>query len=151
VSDQIFHQSGLESLCVEKLADGSTAIVDSRSKSVHSLNTSATLVWEACAKGATFAQIQAFVETRIGTLVEADVIRQALAQLQQANLIESESPHGLESIDLGRRSMLKRAGVAGALAVPVVLTLTAAEQKAYAVGALSGTTTPAPTTTPEIG
>jgi hypothetical protein len=148
VSDQVFCQSGTESLSVGKLSDGSTAIVDNRSKSVHSLNPSATLVWEACAKGATVAHIHAAVENQAGAPVDADAIRQALAQLQRVNLIESSSSPSLttDKVDLGRRSLLKRAGAAGAFAIPVVLTLTAAEQKAYAFQSQSGTTTtPQPT------
>ena len=140
--DQVFSQSGVESLAVEKLSDGSTAIVDGRSKSVHSLNPSATLVWEACAPGATFAEIHAAVEDRTGAPVDADAIRQALAQLQRVTLIEGPSTLPVESIDLGRRSLLRRAGAVGAFAIPVVLTLTAAEQKAYAFAAVSGTTLP---------
>jgi len=142
VSDQVFCQSGTESLSVEKLPDGSTAIVDNRSKSVHSLNPSATLVWEACATGATFAHIRAAVESQTGAPVDSDAIRQALAQLQRVNLIEGPSSlPAAENVDLGRRSLLKRAGAAGAFAIPVVLTLTAAEQKAYAFQSQSGTTT----------
>lgn len=150
MSTQVFRQSGMESLSVEKLLDGSTAIVDSRSKSVHSLNASATLVWEACAQGATFTQIQTALESQTRTAVDAEVIRQALAQLQRVNLIETDATFPVESVDLGRRALLTRAGTVGAIAIPVVLTLTAAEQKAYAFQAFSGTTTtttPAPTTT----
>ena len=146
--EHVFSQAGVESLTVERLSDGSTAIVDNRVKSVHSLNPSATLVWDACGQGATIEQIRQAIEAKSGSPVDAEVIHQALAQLQRANLIESESPISAETIDLGRRSMLKRAGAAGAFAIPVVLTLTAAEQRAYAFQAISGTTTPAPTTTP---
>ena len=142
MAENLFRQSGMESLTVEKLSDGSTAIVDNRSKSVHSLNPSATLVWEACAPGATFAEIHAAVEDRTGAPVDADAIRQALAQLQRVTLIEGPSTLPVESIDLGRRSLLRRAGAVGAFAIPVVLTLTAAEQKAYAFAAVSGTTLP---------
>jgi len=140
VAEHLFRQSGTESLTVEKLSDGSTAIVDKRSKSVHSLNPSATMVWEACVKGATFAEIHAAVEDRTGAPVDADAIRQALAQLRHVNLMEGPSTLPAESVDLGRRSLLKRASAVGAFAIPVVLTLTAAEQKAYAFAAVSRTT-----------
>jgi PqqD family protein of HPr-rel-A system len=144
--DPIFRQSGTESLSIERLPDGSTAIVDNRSKSVHSLNPSATLVWEACAEGAAFAEIHAAVEQQAGVAVDAELIRQALAQLQRVNLIESPSAlapsAAMDNVDLGRRSLLKRAGAAGAFALPVVLTLTAAEQKAYAFQSQSTTLGP---------
>ncbi len=146
--EQIFSQAGVESLTIERLSDGSTAIVDNRVKSVHSLNPSATLVWDACAQGATIEQIREAVEANSGSPVDAEMIHRALGQLRCANLIESASPIPAETVDLGRRSMLKRAGAAGAFAIPVVLTLTATEQRAYAFAGASGTTTPAPTTTP---
>lgn len=149
VLDQVYSQVDVESLSIERLFDGSTAIVDNRVKSVHSLNASATLVWEACAQGATVTQIRKSIEDKLGSSVDAEVIHQALADLQRANLIESASPIAVENINLGRRSLLRRAGTVGAFAVPVVLTLTAAEQRAYASVAISGTT-PAPTTTPGI-
>ncbi len=139
--NQIFSQVGREALTIERLSDGSTAIVDNRAKSVHSLNPSATLVWDACAQGATVARIQAAIEAKSGFPVETESIHQALAQLQRANLIESDAPMAMEAVDLGRRTMLKRAGTVGAIAIPVVLTLTATEQRAYAVQIISGTTT----------
>ena len=140
MAEQVYRRSEMSSLTVEKLPDGSTAIVDNRSKSVHSLNPSATLVWEACAEEATFATIHAAVESHSRAAVDADAIRQALAQLQRVNLIEGPALLPADSVDLGRRSLLKRAGAVGAFAIPVVLTLTAAEQKAYAFQSQSGTT-----------
>ena len=153
MSTQIYRQSGVGQLSAEKLGDGSTAIVDSRSKSVHSLNPTATLVWEACANGATLDQIRKTLEAKTGAAASDALVRQALEQLQRVNLIEAEGTFPVESVDLGRRALLTRAGTVGAIAIPVVLTLTAAEQKAYAFQAISGTTTttPAPTTTIVIG
>jgi Coenzyme PQQ synthesis protein D (PqqD) len=143
VIETIYRQSGMESLAAEKLSDGSTAIVDGRSNSVHSLNPTATLVWEACAKGATFARIQAAVESQTGGPVDPEIVRHALTQLERVNLIESAGGFPVESVDLGRRSMLQHVGAAGAIAIPVVLTLTAAEQKAYAFQSQSTTRAPA--------
>ncbi len=137
-----YSQCGLESLTVERLEDGSVAILDARSKSVHSLNASAAAVWDAC-QNSTLEEIEASLAARLGA-TSREIVRQALEQLRKANLIESSAPVAAEAIDLGRRSMLKRAGAAGAIAIPVVLTLTASEQKAYAFQSLSSTTTPEP-------
>ena len=134
----IFSQADAQYLAVEKLADGSTAIVDQRSKTVHSLNASAAIVWDACAQGATLPQIMAALEQRVGQPVDQEVALDAIAQLQGANLISSELPAGM--LDQNRRSMLKAIGTFGAMALPVVLSLTASEQKAFAQGAGSRTT-----------
>ena len=144
-TENIFRQV-TERLTVEKLTDGSTAIFDERSKSVHSLNPSATIVWNACAEGATLSQIAAILAQN-SIPSDEQTAMQAIVQLQQAELVTAETPIAGMPIDMGRRSMLKSVGSLGAIAVPVVLTLTSTEQRAYAQQAVSGTT-PAPTTTP---
>jgi len=145
-SQRLFVRCGGEAILAEKLADGSTAIFDQRSKNVHSLNPSATVVWETCAGGATLVQIQAALERRFGAPVDFEVAEHAVAQLRQSGLIESDEPVAGAIIDQGRRSLLKTAGAIG-LALPVVLTLTATEQRAYAASVIS-TTAPPPTSTP---
>ncbi len=148
-SHEIYTQTGFGCLDIEKLADGSTAIFDQRSKSVHSLNASAAAVWEACAKGATMSQLLAALTAHYGSPVSTETALHALAQLEAASLIESDARTAAPVSGLDRRSILKSIGTAGAVAIPVVLTLTGAEQRAYAQAAGSGvTTTPAPTTTP---
>ena len=137
----VFSQKDVSRLTVEQLPDGSTAIFDERSKSVHSLNPSATVVWRACASGATLTQIMAALDHHFGTPVDLDVAASAIGKLQQAELIESDTPVADVVVNMDRRSMLKSVGSLGALAVPVVLTLTAAEQRAHAAAVgFSGTT-----------
>lgn len=148
-SQETYTQIGFGCLDIETLADGSTAIFDQRSKSVHSLNASATAVWEACAKGATMPQLLAALTARYGSPVGPETVVHALAQLEAADLIESDARVAAPVSGIDRRSMLKSIGTAGAVAIPVVLTLTGAEQRAYAQAAGSVVTTPAPTTTPE--
>jgi len=142
-SRPLYVQCGGEAIIAEKLADGSTAIFDQRSKSVHSLNPSATVVWEACAGGATLAQIAAALEALFGMPLKPGVCLEAIAQLRQAGLIETDEPIPAGLLDHGRRSVLRAAGT---LAVPVVLTLTTAQQRVYATLASSGTTTEEPAT-----
>jgi len=108
------------------------AILDERSKTVHSLNSSAAAVWEACEGGATVQRINATVERKLGAPVAADLVSDALAQLQRAGLIDTAGPIPAGTADPARRSMLKRVAMAGAIAIPVVLTLAASEQRAYA-------------------
>jgi Chaperone of endosialidase/Coenzyme PQQ synthesis protein D (PqqD) len=144
-TENIFRQFATDRLTVEKLPDGSTAIFDERSKSVHSLNPSATIVWNACAGGATFSQVTAALVQHRGPSDEQTAL-QAIVQLQQAGLVTAETPIAGLQIDMERRSILKSVGSLGAMAAPLVLTLTSAEQRAYAQQAGSRTT-PAPTTT----
>jgi hypothetical protein len=125
-----------DTLAVEKLSDGSIAIFDQRSKSVHSLNVSAAIAWEACATGATLQDIAA-------ALGSEDLARTAIEQLHRADLIASDSPVTQPVAGVDRRSIFKTIGTVAAAAAPVVLTLTASEQRAYALISVSVT----PTTT----
>lgn len=143
----VFKQSDRNQLQIERLSDGSVAIIDQRSKSVHSVNPTAALAWDACAEGATAEQIRAGLERHAGAPVGIEAAWSAIQHLQRAELVETEASVPGALIDQGRRSALKTIGMLGGLVAPVVLTLTASEQRAYAQVVGSGTTTPAPTTT----
>ncbi len=79
-------------ISVEKLPDGTTAVLDQRSKDIHSLNSSATVVWEACKQGATLAQVRQALEAHIGTTVDEELAMSALSQLGKVKLIQSNAP-----------------------------------------------------------
>jgi hypothetical protein len=143
----VFAQADAAQLHIERLSDGSIAVVDQRSKSVHSLNPTAALAWDACAKGATVEQVRAALQDHAGSPVSLDVAWSAIQTLQRAELLETETALSAGLADPGRRSTLKTIGVLGGLVAPVVLSLTASQQKAYAQAVGSGTTTVAPTTT----
>jgi hypothetical protein len=130
-------------LAIEKLPDGSTAIFDSRTKTVYSLNPFAAAAWEASADFSALPGIVEEMRRSFNPGVTEEAASEALFQLQERGLVEISTP--LQS--LSRRSVFAAAG--GALA-PVVLALTATEQRAFAFAIGSGTTTtttPAPTTT----
>jgi hypothetical protein len=121
-------------LTVEKLPDGSTAVLDQRSKDVHSLNSSATTAWEACRQGATLAQVRKALETHAGAPVDEEIALSALSQLRKVNLIHSDAPMSESMMNQARRSTLLRLG----LVAPLVLTLALSQQRAYAFYANSG-------------
>ena len=136
-SGLLFTRSDLDALLIERLADGSVVIYDQRSKNVHSLNASAAVVWETCAGGATEATIATALERRFGLPVEQDAVLNTIGQLRTANLIQVQGGEPIPSVlvDSSRRAVLGRAAMA---AIPVMLTLTAAVQKASAGDAKSG-------------
>ena len=124
----LFFQTEAESLHIEKLPDGSMAIYDLRSNSVHSLNRSAAVLWEACADGATMCQLTAALDNRLGIRAPEEEVLSGIDQMRRLNLIVSEAAVPVAAAEPDRRSML--AAALGA-ALPVVLTLTAADQRAY--------------------
>jgi hypothetical protein len=130
-------------LVAQTLPDGSTAIFEVPTKNVYSLNQSAAAAWEACASATTLRQIAAGMSKKLGIPVTDDLAHEAVSELAAVGLVKVTSG---ESLGASRRNMLKQ--VAG-LAVPVVLVLTGAEQRAHAqvAGSQPALTTPPPTIT----
>ena len=133
---------------VEPLPDGSAAVFDSASESVHSLNQTAALVWECCSEPAALADIADVVRRVTGLPEPRAVAEDALNQLQRSGLVEARrvDDHGLPS----RRTALRMIGRGSSIAflAPLVQTMTVGQQHALAQGVGSPvTTTLAPTTT----
>lgn len=138
-------------LIVQTLPDGSTAIFEVSTKNVYSLNASAAAAWEACASANTLSQIAATMSRKLDVPVTEDLAHEALSELVAVGLVKLNPG---ESLGTSRRDMLRK--VAG-VALPAVLVLTGAQQRAHAQGAGSppvvttspggGSTTPPPSTT----
>src|SRR5208283_5651354 len=141
-----FRQTQSASRVTEKLPDGSIAFLDGETKRVCFLNTSAAAAWEACAEEADETTIAHRMREILGSPVTNEEALAALAKLEENSLIEA-----IGTVDpallASRRSLLKTVGALGGALAPVVLAMTAAEQKAYAADSISGTTTTSSTTT----
>ena len=126
-SPQITRTGGSEFI-VQALPDGSTAIFEVATKNVYSLNPSAAAAWEACASATTLSRLADEMSRRLNRPVTEDLAHEAVSELVAVGLV-SASP--AERLGTSRRAMLKQ--VAG-VALPVVLVLTGAEQRAHAQG-----------------
>ena len=137
-------RSGSSEFVVQPLPDGSTAIFEVATKNVYSLNQSAAAAWEACASPTTLSRLATEMSRRLSSPVTEDLAHEAVSELVAVGLV-SASP--AERLGTSRRAMLKQ--VAG-LALPVVLVLTGAEQRAHAQsnGSNPSLTTQPGTTTP---
>jgi hypothetical protein len=133
MSEILYLQVVSAQLTIERLPDGSTAILDHRTRNVHSLNATATVAWEACQAGATLAEIRRALELSSGTQVEEAVAQSALTQLHRVNLIEASTAVPEQIGSAARRTALR----AVVMAVPVVLTLALSEQRIFAQAANS--------------
>ena len=119
-------RSGSSEFIVQTLPDGSTAIFEVATKNVYSLNPSAAAAWEACASPTTLSRLAAEMSRRLNRPVTEDLAHEAVSELVAVGLV-SVTP--AERLGTSRRAMLKQ--VAG-VALPVVLVLTGAEQRAHA-------------------
>ena len=135
-------RSGSSEFIVQALPDGSTAIFEVATKNVYSLNPSAAAAWEACASATTLSRLAAAMSRRLNKPVTEDLAHEAVSELVAVGLV-SATP--AEQLGTSRRAMLKQ--VAG-VALPVVLVLTGAEQRAHAQS--NGSNPVTPTTTPGL-
>jgi hypothetical protein len=136
-------------LLIERLPDGSTAIFDRRTRTMHSLNASAAAAFEACRDHHTVDALAQAMGERLHAEVTPGVALAAIGELEKAGLAVCS---GQEAAG-GRATRRGLLSTAAAVALPAILTLTAGEQKAFARDAGSGTTTTTTTTvapTPSI-
>jgi len=136
-------RSGSSEFIVQALPDGSTAIFEVATKNVYSLNPSAAAAWEACASATTLSRLATEMSRRLNRPVTEDLAHEAVSELVAVGLV-SATP--AERLGTSRRAMLKQ--VAG-VALPVVLVLTGAEQRAHAQ--TNGSNPVTPTTTLGFG
>ena len=118
-------------LVVNGLPDGSKVIVDSRNEKVFALNPTAGAAWDACSSQTTLASVTEDMRRTCNPAITEEVAEQAIAQLQEKELVKTS---GLLR-NANRRQVL--AGLS-AVALPLVVSMTMSEQRAFAAVADSG-------------
>lgn len=115
-----------ENLVVKELAN-EALIYDLERHTAHCLNHTAFLVWKQCDGTRTVSDIAAQLTTELALPVGDDLIWVALEQLSKDRLLAEsiKRPRAMTMAGAGvsRRRMLKRMGIAAAIAVPVVTSL----------------------------
>ena len=118
-------------LVVNGLPDGSRVIVDSRNEKVYALNAAAGAAWDACKNGTTLSQLTEEMKRSCDPSISEEFAEEAVRQLEEKNLVKSSGLFGKPS----RRDLL--AGLS-AVALPLVVSMTLSEQRAFAQAAQSG-------------
>jgi hypothetical protein len=112
-------------LVVNGLPDGSRVIVNSNNETVFALNATAGAAWDACSAPTTLAKITEEMRRSFDSSVTEELAEEAILQLQEKNLVSISGKFPRTT----RREVL--AGL-GAVALPLVVSLTVGEQKAHA-------------------
>jgi hypothetical protein len=133
---QIERTTDLNALVENRLPDGSRVILDSTNGKTFALNVTAGAAWDACTSANTLSEVAEQMKCSIGDQVTVDIAEQAILQLEEQNLVKTSG-----GFRRTRRSVLVGLGT---VALPVVVGLTLAEQKAYARRAGSFTPPPPP-------
>ena len=114
-------------LIVEKLGD-ETIIYDEERQTAHSLNRSATIVWQNSDGKHSLTELAQLVGGELGVEPNDSIVEYALDKLASANLLSDSS--------VSRRDAVRRLTLAGvaALAIPVVLSVAAPTEAMAASG-----------------
>ena len=123
-----------QNLLVNGLPDGSKVIVDAKNEKVFALNATAGAAWDACGSQSTLSEVAADMR-RVNPAITDEVAEQAVLQLKEKELVKTSGFLNNAS----RRQVL--AGLT-AVALPLVVSMTMSEQRAFAAVANSTQTTP---------
>jgi hypothetical protein len=134
-------RNNLDALVVNKLPDGSTVIVDAKNETVFALNATAGAAWEACSDPTTLSGVTERMQHSLDPAITEELAEEAILRLQEQNLVKT---FGAQP---SRRKFI--AGLGAAAALPLVVSLPVAEQRAYASKARSAPpSTPPPSSPP---
>ena len=115
-------------LTVNQLPDGSRVIVDQTNETVFALNAMAGAAWDACSAPTTLAKVTDSMRRSFDAATTEELAQEAILQLQDKNLVRT-------SESLPPASRRKFIAALGAAAVPLVVSLTIADQRAHATTA----------------
>jgi len=125
----------LNALVENQFPDGSKLIVDAGNEKAYALNGTAGAAWDACSSSTTLSGVSEGMRRAFDPAVTEDVAEAAILQLEEQNLVATSGASGLRT----RRELI--ASLA-AVAAPIVVSMTLAEQRGHAVLAASKTTPP---------
>jgi hypothetical protein len=113
-----------DGLIIQQMPD-ETLVYDLESHKAHCLNRTAALVWQHCNGEMSVKEIARHLEVELKATVGEEVVYLALDQLGKDNLLEKRIPLPAQMGGLSRRELMRRAGLATAVALPFVISIIA--------------------------
>lgn len=111
-------------LIIDDLPD-EVLVYDLDRHEAHCLNRSAALVWRCCDGGSSPAKIARRLTVELDAPFSEDLVLLALNQLEKFHLLEQDTAMPVQFAALSRRQMVRRLGLAAAVAVPLVTSIVA--------------------------
>ena len=136
-NEQSLPKARKEGLIAQHLSD-EVLIYDQRQHKAHCLNQTAALVWERCDGKTTVAKIAEKLSKQTGKRVGEDIVLLAVEELAKNRLLQQQARVSRAKQTVSRREMIKRAGVAAAIALPVVTSIVAPKATQAATCRASG-------------
>jgi hypothetical protein len=118
-------------LVMESLPD-EVLVYDMRRQKSHCLNQTAALIWDHCDGETSPAQMAQALSRQLNASITEEMIWVGLKQLAGAQLLEERivAPSNLAKVS--RRELVQKLGLTAAVALPLILTITAPMAKAQA-------------------
>lgn len=127
----LVERTNSDTLVINPLPDGSKVIVDADNERVFALNPTAGAAWDACAAPTTLPRVTKNMQGSLDPTVTEELAEDALLQLQNERLVKISGPTSQST----RREFI---ATLSAVALPLVVSLSVTEQRAYADNARSG-------------
>lgn len=129
---------------IRKEVDGELLVYDLTRDKAHCLNESAAAIWKRCDGRTSIKEIAASLAKEVGATLDERVVWLALADLRRSHLLEEPKPTVVNEdgnnsqkkqtksnqwpqvmLGMSRREAVKRIGLGAAIALPVVISITA--------------------------
>lgn len=113
-----------EGLVVEQMPD-EVLVYDLDRHKAHCLNRTAAFVWQQCDGKSDAPKIARQMEKEFKTTINENLVYLALDQLGKDHLLEKRVALPAEMVNMSRRQVMRRIGLATAVALPVVISIMA--------------------------
>jgi hypothetical protein len=113
-----------EGLVVQELSD-EVLVYDLDRHKAHCLNETAAFVWQQCDGTATVDDISGRLASKFDAPVDEDVVWSALLQLEKSHLLQSRVTQTPGARKVTRRELLRKGGLAAAVALPLITSVVA--------------------------
>jgi hypothetical protein len=132
-------------LLVQELQD-ETLVYDRVQHRAHCLNRTAALVWRFCDGRRTVTELMRCMESELGAPVDDQLVWHALDQLAEVGLLAG--PLMPAMTHMSRRELIRKSGIAAAVALPLITSITAPTAAGVISGGPTGPTGPTGETGP---
>lgn len=131
MEDQTAPKARKEGILVQELSD-EVLVYDLENHKAHCLNKAAAAVWEHCDGTKSVRDIALALGKDLNAQADEGMVWHALDQLGKARLLENKIPQPEGKPGLSRRELMRKAGIAAMIAIPVVTSILAPKALASA-------------------
>ncbi|MFS8086714.1 MAG: PqqD family protein [Acidobacteriota bacterium] len=128
-----------KSLLITREVAGELLVYDRKTDRAHCLNPTAALIWAHCDGKTTIAKMARLLQDEMKVPVGDEVICFALEQLGKSDLLDTPCLWAMQTEPMSRRGVIMRLGVAAAVTVPFISSITAPTAAQAATCGVTGT------------